>query len=248
MKLFELTNIPTVPNDTHSQAFIRGAERGEQTLPNGQKVKILGSGVEAIAFTIPGEIGVVKVMTTRTAPLDQNPYLKYITIAQRYSGANPFLPRASQISKQHVDINTWANLRKEAGVESEPEEYYNHPPALLSFKMERLIPLNKLDVDQLYALYYKAFGEEIDQKKYRRAMQVVDAVEDKVNKASEGEITADASAQLVAAIRLINSIRKKTGSHLDLHSGNMMARMTTGGPQLVITDPMVGNDVQEPSF
>lgn len=244
MKLFELTNIPVQKNPSHAQAFLRGADRGEQTLPDGQKIKILGSGVEAIAFTIPGEIGVVKVMTTRSAPLNLNPYLKYVTIAQRYSGANPFLPRVSQISKQHVDIRTWNRLMKQAGVESEPEEYYKHPPALLSFRMERLAPLHKMDADQLHALYNKAFGEELDQKKYRQPMQIVDAIEDAVNKAADGEITANAPPQLVQAIRLIRSIERKTGSIRDLHSGNMMARMTTGGPQLVITDPMLGNDIE----
>jgi hypothetical protein len=244
MKLFELTNLPNVSNTTHAQAFMRGAERGEQTLPNGQKVKILGSGVEGIAFTIPGEIGVVKVMTTRSTNLQTNPYLKYISVAQRYSGANPFLPRVTQMSKQHVDQETWANLQRQAGVESEPEEYYAHPPALLSFRMERLIPIASLDVQQLHALYTKAFGEELDEKKYRSPMQIVDKIEYAVNMATDGEIGPNAPAQLVGAIRLVMSVLRKTHSNLDLHSGNMMARMTTGGPQLVLTDPMIGNDFE----
>lgn len=242
MKLFELTNPPTVPNDTHSQAFMRGAERGVQTLPTGQQVKILGSGVEAIAFTIPGEIGVVKVMTTRNPDLNRNPYLKYASISRRFASSNPFLPRISQISQQHVDVDTWAKLKREAGVEAEPEDYYNHPPALISFKTERLVPLSKLDIDQLRALYHKAFGEELNHSNYssRDPMDIVDAIETSVDGALYGKVTAKGSAQLVMAIKLIRSISKKTKALSDLHSGNLMARMTTGGPQLVITDPLIG--------
>lgn len=263
MKLFELIRVPVVRSDDHAHAFMRAADRGTQVLKTGQKIKVLGSGVEAVVFSVQGEIGVIKVMTTRDASLNNNPYLKYVSIARRYANSNPFLPRVTHISTQHVDFASWQILKAEAGVEEEPEEYYNHPPHLLSFKMEQLVPLTSLDLSQLQALYLKAFGEDADMEDINAQQDAVERhlgpgassivktnhamivnIAFIVNDVIEGgTIPRNVSPQLIQAVKLINSIAHKTKSRNDLHANNMMARMTTGGPQLVLTDPLIDVNV-----
>lgn len=239
MKLVEIVSIPSVSNIDHAHSFMAAVHgRGEHTLPSGKQIKILGSGVEAVAFKEPGEIGVVKVMTTRSANLSNNPYIRYISIARRYAKENPYLPRIDLVTKQQFSFSQWAELRRLTGTEAEPEVYYNHPPYLLSFKMERLIPLNTLDTDQLRALYYKTFGRQLSSL-FKEQMQIVHKIATHIQIiVHTGEISETTDPLLLRAITIINSVKVRSAGMFDLHAGNMMVRVTVGGPQLVITDPI----------
>lgn len=294
MKLFELVTIPTAQNKTHASVYLNPEQ---SKLPAG--IKVLGKGVEGVVFKNDGEPGVIKVMTTashvlatsNTDPksLGSNPYVKYVYISQRYAKGNPFLPRVYQISKQTVSQAEWESMVPTTGDYSVPDTVgmrdgrnLKHPPFLLSFRMEKLFPVSRLNMMQLAALYHKAFGVEYVPQHIRdREIEQADTDDDSytdefggfddddddddeysphengdyftdekeailsmieqhlTGAAQYGVVLPTMNAQLLQAVKLINSIKHKTQSTIDIHSHNFMARMTVGGPQLVITDPLV---------
>ena len=242
MKLFELTNrIPVQRNPEHTDAFLSAEHRKNIVLPTTKAtVKILGSGVDAVVFTVPGEIGVVKVATSRFENLQHIAYVRYAMLCKKYAGSNPYLPRVESITRQKYTEEQWSALKAAAGVDGKDysESYWKQPAHLISVKMERLIPLAQLDESQLTALLTKTFGPNvITPDGHITASDVVYLV----NAAYDGKLPAHAVLDPAAgaALRAIaHLVAKVPNTFYDLHSSNMMVRMSTGGPQLVFTDPV----------
>jgi len=249
MKLFELHQGTSASLKDVEAYMSGGIERGPIQTSAGEVI-VLGAGVEAVAYKERGVIGITKVMSSSQEDLKNNAYIKYANISRRLSKSNPFLPRIDSITPQQVPAEEWKRLRVAAGVENEPEEYYNHPAYLITIKLEKLLPIQRVGIEHLEAMYRKAFGSDPDnldnrdRAQYRNALihQLSRGVENiaRSNQVYDKEWTKELDPNLVQAVLLINAIKKKVPQTVwyDLHSKNVMVRFAVGGPQLVITDPL----------
>lgn len=260
MKLFEIINIPDQRNIKHARALLSAypnAPRSLMKLPRTKgKVQMLGQGIEAVVFKDPNDIGVTKVMTTATrdpdiefalANVDMNPYVKYAYISRRQSNHNPYLPRIEKITKQHVPAAKWKQMQVDSESPNDSSGFYDHPPYLISIQMEQLVSAASLDLIQLQALYLRTFGELQDDTppsnsdrsdRYRIIRRIAGLLDTMLN---GGELPSNVEVddRLIAAVKTIRAIQKKTRTDIDMHDANFMVRMSIGGPQVVITDPLV---------
>lgn len=263
MILSEIINIPNADNEVHARAFISAASgTGKKTLPKvDNKITILGRGVEAVVYRESGSPDVVKVLSTAhsdpiaqayLSDLKNNPYIRYAYIATRYAKSNPYLPRISEITKQAVTLEKWTQLQQDAKLPADPYKYYAHPPVLVSFKMEKLIELNKLDRSQLEAVYRKMLGStdyesdlEFHSDDYSE-LDVISEITDAIVRLVRGAlkratVPRGGDPMLYQAGKIVRSIVGQMHAAVDIHEGNIMVRATVGGPQIVITDPLVVN-------
>ena len=109
-----------------------------------------------------------------------------------------------------------------------------------NYTMENLVELHTLRIDQLRAIAAKAFNDEnfydVAVSPQMIAKKIREMIIDQKRGASS---TQDIDPGLAEAIKLIVEVLKKNPAfHDDLHAGNLMARNSPYGLQLVITDPM----------
>lgn len=236
MLLTEL-QLPQRQNKADVQAYMLGAEKGEQKAGK-RNIKILGAGQEAIVFKEPNDLGVVKVMSSPDADLNQNPYVRYINVARRYAKSNPFLPRIEASSQQKISPKVWQEVKAQAGIDDN-DPYYNVPAALVTYRMEELHPISDLDLEQLKAVYLKTFGEQQQVDQATDTRTILNLITQQLKALFNGELDkSNINPELINALNIVRGIRLKTNSAYDLHGRNMMVRYGPGGPQLVITDPL----------
>ena len=137
-------------------------------------------------------------------------YIKYI-VDNKIAQENPYAPRVYKIDKF-----------------TDPE----NGAMKFNIKMEQLVKLSKLEPEQLVTIYEKITGREV-QEDYVNSYVIADFV--------DGILTGhhlSTDEQLNDLMKTIWKIKKQYRFSNDLHHGNMMARITPYGPQLVITDPL----------
>lgn len=106
----------------------------------------------------------------------------------------------------------------------------------MNYNIERLSELNTLSTEQLQSIAVKAFNDE----SLYDVKVTPDMISDRIEDIYDGKLPIDnIDINLKNTIELIKPIIDQDSVfHLDIHPGNIMARMTNIGPQLVIADPI----------
>lgn len=183
----------------------------------------IGSGGEATAFEKPkGEGHDIALMTkTFRDSLKLDGKAMFMRMAARHAPENPHLPRVTE-------IHSYEN--KHQG--KIPHTVY---------KVERLHNIDDLSHDERRAMWRHAFQYEpdhdVDSDEFARAI-------DRHLRNSKYAKHFPTNPHLTDAINKIQRVKERAEKHdvypaVDMHSGNIMARRTPHGPQLVITDPLV---------
>lgn len=139
-------------------------------------------------------------------------YSVYINsiIKNKMTGNNPYVPRVYKIDKDDKQ-----------------------------YQIEKLYPLQQLSMKDLAYIYSTIMKEELPNG-FDNKYQIIRAIESIIaDSAAFKDNIVIKSKQLNDVIKLIYELTHKIGRIPDIHSGNMMARMSPYGPQLVITDPLI---------
>lgn len=152
-------------------------------------------------------------------------YIKYV-VDNKIAESNPFAPRV-------YDVKTVTDI---AG------------KFKYSIKMERLAPIDSFDNEVVYQIGKRLYGEYF--YSYVRKNKVRDegipvpelthtlkALSYLIRDNCYGKISSK-NKKLNQLCNTIQGLAKDTGAILDIHSGNLMIRMSPH-PQLVIVDPLV---------
>lgn len=181
------------------------------------KNKYVGSGVQGYVHKTDDPMQMDRV--TRTADRDEagTMYLKFIHEHPQLAN-NPFFPKVLDATQPDSDVP--------------------------SYHVEKLYPIDAPAISKEYkdALMKKYFvmsdvSDSNDPVEYAKdiAHEISSAVS-----YGERNVRDPMLKQAIILIRRIKAIFAKTGMNpiVDIHSGNIMWRMTNKGPQLVITDPL----------
>lgn len=181
----------------------------------------MGSGMEATVIKYDANHEVVKILGTDSSLADCA-HLQYLLACKKYATSNPYLPRIESIKTNN---------------------YYGDR-LLYTIAMETLEELAKVSVEDLDAMLTKMYG----MADYSASADIsTDMVTSSVRNVIEG-FTKGVDPLLVQAGKIIKAVAAKVdpeggfGNLGDLHSGNMMVRRTSTGPQLVITDPLYSGE------
>lgn len=177
---------------------------------------------------IPHEVSKV---THMPSSLQNDGYYQYVMAIQSHMKDNPFLPRIYVI-----------DIKRASNGATKP-----------SYRMEKLWPHTVLDAVALHAIGMKCFSNFGDLPKILDGLSMVSSDDDKKHAVwikicqlvyhlvINGDVgdAGDVNPQLLKAADLINAVLNKNASfHNDMHFNNFMVRLTSTGPQLVITDPI----------
>lgn len=232
MKLLEIFQTPQTKSikqksvDANEMLPIRASFKKAQTKG---KVDYMGGGAFADVFqhrNRPGtvmKVGVIGANNKDGYVL----YLNHIFRNQRMQ-SNPYLPRV-------YDIKT-----------------YQVRPTRLEYvvEIEKLEGLQDVDAEEIRNMGERLFNDYEGQKERLRSLYPTLFTGDVEERDMFASIVARAMKQQISlsvvqdkkfreAIAIVGNIAKKEGHIVDMHSGNMMIRRTSVGPQLVITDPLV---------
>ena len=185
---------------------------------------ILGDGVDAIVFhsSRPQNAGTVtKWIETQPYDAKDSTYIQYLIKNQN----NPYVPKVYSISQYTT-----------------PEGFYN-----FSIQMEKLyctvdqyIEKNSNDYNLMRLIVVQFFTDSDTDYIMNSYFKTPRIIQDLMKKVLQGHtLKYNVIPQLLSILNTIRNAlsgpqRKAT---LDLHLGNVMIRLTSVGPQLVITDP-----------
>lgn len=155
--------------------------------------------------------------------LSDDAYYTYIktVVDDKLAHSNPYFPRV-------YDIKTFKDSNNKQ---------------LYSIKLEKLFKLDEISIKELKMLLNRCFKnlDELTKQIYKvtsfndeKALYYI-IIEKYIN-----NINNLKDDNLIKAINIIETIRRSGYNEFnwDLHSGNLMARRTSKGPQLVIIDPL----------
>ena len=163
-----------------------------------------------------------------TGPHD--PYLQFIKIIEQHQD-NPFFPKI------------YSSNMVEAEVEGKD------PEDILVLKMEKLHPITHPKLRSSAKRIYQSLGFELTPQDERTIAAIKDRdpnitikiLNNKMKGLFKGQRPKEGfdtlNPQFVEALRILGPLVRKLGS--DMHEGNMMFRLTSVGPQLVILDPVL---------
>lgn len=134
----------------------------------------------------------------------------------------------------------------------------NRSNTVKTARMEKLHPVSVLHPEQVLHIYHRAMGKEFEEtsvgKEFLRASKFMtpDAIRFRLADEALATLLAmlqyivdgDASPvvihdqELKAALIFIERIRRKHKFSGDIHDDNIMVRLSSHGPQMVITDPL----------
>lgn len=186
------------------------------TRPSRDKKKdalFIGQGAQGMALARPKKINVI----TKIFGFDSenDPYLKFIQALVNTDTSNPYMPRVEKLRVFNKPF-----ISNHAG------EEYNNSAAV---DIERLLHLTNPKVREAAKHQLQRLGV--------RSFSSLDASDMwKQYQAGVGSGTIDSDPQFEEAVRFIRRVTDELG--LDLHSRNIMVRMTSTGPQLVLVDPV----------
>ena len=176
----------------------------------------LGTAIQRKKLSDVNDSEIIKVSRTAQDNPDKDPYIAYIKAGAALANGNPHIPRVHEIhsiktKNGHVHI----------------------------IKMEKLHPVSSLNVKEHEAMHDHSFNEPYDMNvgKSKQSQSILNIYGNNRQKI--------ATPEMAEAIDLVHSTANKMkrvspNDHVDvdIHQGNIMARKTPYGPQMVITDPL----------
>jgi hypothetical protein len=179
-------------------------------------LKRLGAGLQAVVVDRIKKPGVVtKVFGFNT---EEDGYLQFLRFIQKHQN-NPFLPRIYKIRLYRKEFDIYINRI---------DSVYDNTGVV---DMEKLLPLNSPKIKDAISHQLQALGMSEQFAKSLATSQLINYYHDAiVNKKIERNAQFE---EVVNFLRTYGTI-----ADLDLHSGNIMARLTSVGPQLVLIDPI----------
>lgn len=183
---------------------------------------VLGSGVEAIVFqsSRPQNQGTVtRWLRNQSKDANNNGPIQYVIRGQQLN--NPFIPRVyniKQIQRKNGVFEFAIQMEKLAMT---LEQYFTKTDHLLERQL-------------LEQLYQAEYVDELMNDGY-----TPENLESAVLMALSGEDSQHFTPMFKQAHDL--AVKYNTSRFLDIHDENAMIRLTSVGPQIVLTDPIVGN-------
>lgn len=183
---------------------------------------VLGNGVEAIVFqsSRPQNQGTVtRWLRNQSKDANNNGPIQYVIQGQQLN--NPFIPRVygiKQIQRKNGVFEFAIQMEKLAMT---LEQYFTKTDQLLERQL----------LEQLYQAEY------VDELMNDRYMS--ENLQSVVLMALCGEGSQHFTPMFKQAYNL--AVEYNTSKYLDIHYENAMIRLTSVGPQIVLTDPIVGN-------
>ena len=171
-----------------------------------------------------------KYDTGATVPIDDSvdPYYDWVKAIAPYAKSNPYLPR--------VYVADSKSLRRTG--ELKPH-----------YQLEKLFDHKAISSSVLYVLYYKemanhdkadAYIETMEKQIDNNLISPEHAMSDlwlQIIKCIKYNVRKD--PQIQQALDIVTQLIVDRGYADDMHSGNFMIRLTSIGPQIVITDPLL---------
>lgn len=182
---------------------------------------VLGVGAEAIVVKPKNDLSVIKIYGS-AQKIKNSGTMQYYLLSQKYSRGNPFLPRVQSIHQSN-----------RANVYTGIEEHY-------IIKLEELTPLRFATEHDIESMFYSIFNTEPESNlDYNRLATIIELAVEKPNKLANYFDVTKINKNFLNVVKLIRKIKERADSSFDIHTGNMMIRRTSVGPQLVITDPLI---------
>lgn len=189
----------------------------------------LGAGVQSIAFDKEDRNDHDILLRTHFKNLaSHDTKSMYLDYAMKHAHENPHLPR---IKAEKTFVTDAKNPNK-------------NPTRITHHVMERLHPIHSLSDEERKSMWHHAFGEEPLDNAHIDAIHFTSAIVAHLNSnvhPSNPKPNEHIMKILHQANHVVNKAKRKdpNGFHfIDLNSGNVMARKTPYGHQLVITDPV----------
>ena len=191
---------------------------------------VVGSGCEAIVFhsSRPQNVGTVtKWLRNQRQNSNNNAYIKYLIKCQSINST--YVPRVYNITQY-----------------TRPKGIYEY-----AIQMEKL-PISFVqyirqycdDAHLLRSILIQIFSEKYSEElvsKYCGTKYGLSFILTEVRNALESNynVHGNINPQIISTLDLIHDLEGKNAT-LDIHGHNTMVRLTNMGPQLVITDPLLG--------
>jgi hypothetical protein len=211
--------------------------------------KRLGSGVEAVAFFLENTQTVVKIikfdseLTIEDVKKESTyKYLKEIT--KEFNSGNPYFPKIYSV-RFYVSEMSYGKL----SLDTTNQQIFG------VVKMERLTPVDEIDTESLQGAIQNLGFSFVDftntSIRNSPAASISDfgyKVDNFLNKISSYLKRGNSdfikeihnfNPKFAKALIIIRKLIKKYNFRPDLHTGNIMVRLTSVGPQIVITDPLI---------
>lgn len=240
MRLYEITSLTKdqfTPKHRESPKAI-GKDFGQEDQEE------IGSGMYAEVFSTSQEPGTVrKISTEPVGNLKHDAYFQYVSMIAKNDrmSSNPYFPKVFDIQVRSFYRKDYSN-KVNLGIEY-----------VYAADLERLLPFNSLSSEEARILGNKMFYDF--EKKYRPGRNVSgatkinyrDELTDRIDDTFDKYIWSSQFATVIKdryykqALILIKGMINKQGSQMqtDMHSENVMIRRGPGGPQIVITDPVL---------
>lgn len=224
MKLFEALGISNSNKviDRKRDDYLKHKIAAQHTKKSGSPYEKIGDGMYSDVYKHKEKPEVIKIGNSLSSD-NKDAYLNYLDVVMKSDrmASNPYLPRVYKVKRYNQDLG--------------------HTDYVV--KMEPLSPLLALEIEDLIAIWRKAFGQDSSPPTIGDPFELVHDLANMLSsyiyyrKPVDGMVKI-VDKQLLQAIAIISNLRKRGGGVLDLHAENIMARRTSIGPQLVITDPL----------
>lgn len=222
MKLFELFR-PTIHTRQMTADFdVRGMSSKTPSDEDGMYAKVTHPS------HTPNE---VKKTTHMPSELMYDGYFQFVQAIQREMLHNPFLPKVYTI-----DIKRAKNGQTRPSYRIERLHSYTELPA------EAIAAIGRSCFPEFDEAMFDADPADVDVYIHRNHHMwgaICEAIR-KFTELDDTETFGEPTPHLATACRLVSGAVRRLGRPfgLDMHAGNFMVRITSTGPQLVITDPI----------
>lgn len=183
---------------------------------------VLGSGVEAIVFqsSRPQNQGTVtRWLRNQSKDANNNGPIQYVIQGQQLN--NPFIPRVYSIKQIQRNNGVFEFAIQMEKLAMTLERYFTKTDQLLERQL-------------LEQLYHAEYVDELMNDRYTSGK-----LQSAIIEALSGEDSQHFTPMYKQAYDL--AVKYNTSKFLDIHDENVMIRLTSVGPQIVLTDPIVGN-------
>lgn len=208
-----VTEVPHDVEETdHSVESILTRETNKRKYgrtPSGEKIKVIGKGMFGKVYDEGDPHSVTKVAKSYDSNPHNDPYVNYVSQVNHYDNESHENPHFPRVH----------SIQSISG----------HDGTVHIVKMERLHPIKDLSPEERDAMWHHAMGEQDKAKKHTASGKKL---------ASLAERPPEEAEHLAATRSVVDNFLGGMHTKDDYHSGNVMARRTPTGPQLVVTDPL----------
>jgi hypothetical protein len=225
MRLSEIID-PEI-KDAEGPSLLNSGNPNEYWKNKLQLGKRLGTGYFAAAWTHASDPGVIIKIEKNPSTPKYNSYYRYIENVKTQMASNPFLPRVYDIEK----IN-YAALTQHVYV----IERLHHADSLLDRGL--LTRDHIMGMIDRYLILNKDSRYEVEDMESEELWEWFSNKIADISKYGNGSVrTPTKDTKLTQACDMVNDLTH-SGSFVDIHEDNIMLRLTSVGPQVVITDPL----------